>query len=288
MGNETKTRRPGQPGTSPVRRDRGRRAGKVGRRALLGGGIGTVMLIVLQGGLAEVGADAWNSVQAHMPGDPGLISVSTQRTLGLSGVFVEEGFVPENPAELESGLSVATLAHSAAAGLDIVNVSIQGESERPITLTGIEIDVVSRGAVPAGGVYAFPVGGPLEGRYVEVDLSSRPPRIVASSDSETAMWGSPIGADGEEVDDMTFPWTVSLTDPLQIQLIARANDCDCRWTASVAWQSGSKSGTLAINDDGQPFRLVSGGDIPFYLPDVDDYETWTQRGESSDVWGAGY
>ena len=61
---------------------------------------------------------------------------------------------------------------------------------------------------------------------------------------------------GSSTSPITFPWTVSLTDPLLLYVVARANFCDCTWSAEIPWVSGGQSGTIEIDDHGEPFRVI--------------------------------
>jgi hypothetical protein len=66
---------------------------------------------------------------------------------------------------------------------------------------------------------------------------------------------------------MTFPWTVSLTDPLLIHIVTIAKRCYCVWRAFVTWRSGSKSGRIAIDNGGKGYEVFGVGrrGLPAYV-----------------------
>jgi hypothetical protein len=125
--------------------------------------------------------------------NPPLVSFSASE----SGNECQGGaFLPSGPAMkiLQQGppadWSVIERKPGAAyVGRDPVEVSIQGESKRTITLTGIAFKV-SRRTRPSGAIFNAPCGGPMVGRALEVDLDSEPPRVVDSNAEKDGMLGS--------------------------------------------------------------------------------------------------
>jgi hypothetical protein len=130
-------------------------------------------------------------------------------------------------------------------------VSIQGESARPITLTGIDFNVVRKQRAP-GAAFSLPCGGPGQGRFLAVDLDQDPPRIIASSEDPTAT-ADPSMASSKPI---KFPWLVSVTDPLLLTIVAVTERCHCIWRASITWRSGSRSGELPIDNGGKGYAVV--------------------------------
>jgi hypothetical protein len=152
---------------------------------------------------------------------------------------------------------------AAGAGMAEAQVSIQGESERTVTLTGIKFNV-RRQPLPAGAILTAPCGGPDQGRIIEADLDSSPPRIIASSSEPNGIPGIRESDGRLMTKPITFPWIVSLTDPLLLFVIGRTTtDCYCTWTAELPWVSGGRQGTIMVNNDGKGYT-VAGGHIPIY------------------------
>ena len=154
---------------------------------------------------------------------------------------------------------------------EIVEVSIQGESARVVTLTGIRFHVVRR-PPPNGEVFIAPCGGPFTGRAMEVNLDARPPRIELSSQDVDGMLGS-VDSAGRPTRPIRFPWIVSLTDPLLLYLFAGTASCYCEWTAQIPWVSGGRRGVISIDDDGRPYKVVAGAGLPVHMPDGHGWST---------------
>lgn len=152
---------------------------------------------------------------------------------------------------------------AAGAGIAAAQVSIQGESERTVTLTGIKFNVRRR-TLPPGAVLEAPCGGPIEGRAIEANLDTAPPRIIASSSDPQGLLGATAGDGRLVTKPITFPWTVSVTDPLLLYVIGRTStDCYCTWTAELPWVSGNRYGTISVGNGGRGY-IAAGGHIPTY------------------------
>lgn len=144
-------------------------------------------------------------------------------------------------------------------------MSIQGESSRTVTLTGISFSV-KRHRRLAGAIFSGQCGGPFVGKALEVDLDLHPPRIVDSVADQQGMLGS-RGLHGERLyRQIRFPWTVSVTDPLLLEVIAKTDSCYCEWSAEIPWVSGAQRGTIQVNSAGDPFSVTVGSGLPAYVP----------------------
>jgi hypothetical protein len=132
-------------------------------------------------------------------------------------------------------------------------VTVQGQTSRPVVLTDLQFVVVHRnyGAIP-GALIGNMCGGPLPGRYIEVDLSKQPVHIVASRSDQMPSPNEPAW----DLKPVVFPYTVSATDTEVFMIYADANQCDCEWYAKLYWSTGSKNGESVIDDEGRPFRTA--------------------------------
>lgn len=200
--------------------------------------------------------------------DKALLSYSVSEEHGECGA---PAFLPESEAtEVLHGRvpkhweSIAGRPQAALVGFDTVDVSIQGESNRTITLTGIEFEV-NRHPIPPGASFALPCGGPGVGRSISVDLDQNPPRILTSNRDPDAIAGSELNDRGEPV-PIQFPWTVSVTDPLLLFVIAETKSCYCEWSAHIPWVSGSQRGTIDIDEGDHGLRVVGGTGYAQYEP----------------------
>jgi len=151
--------------------------------------------------------------------------------------------------------------NAVVAGQSEVEVSIQGESSRTITLTRIAFDVERRKR-PRGATFRNPCGGPAYGRTVVVDLDRRPPAIVASTEDPEGLPGAPDETGAYR--PIRFPWAVSITDPLLLRIYARTAKCLCIWRAEIVWRSGEHSGTLRIDNGGLGYSVAGTDGVPRY------------------------
>jgi hypothetical protein len=211
----------------------------------VGSGLGTAFLDLFRSEPPPVTASAGEQVHecgtALFVGDP-----RAQRVLA-------------SPVPRELDWTAFRRQHGAAvAGSSVVEVSIQGETARKITLTGVDFEVERR-ARPPGAVFSNPCGDALQGRSLVVDLDRTPPAVVASTQDPEGIAGVPDSR------PIRFPWTVSVTDPLLLYIVARTKRCDCTWRATVPWRSGGKSGTIAIDNAGRGYTVVGSDRVPYYL-----------------------
>jgi hypothetical protein len=134
-----------------------------------------------------------------------------------------------------------------------LEVTVQGQSSRPVVLTDLQFIVVHRnyGPIP-GALVGNACGGPIIGRFIEVDLSKQPVRIIASYKDQMPSPNEPAW----DLKPVIFPYTVSATDAEEFMIIADANQCDCEWYAELSWSANGKNGESIINDQGRPFRTA--------------------------------
>lgn len=171
--------------------------------------------------------------------------------------------VPPPPVEADAASWAGALGavHAGEAG---VRITLQGKDERAVVLEALRIRVVERRSPAEGRVYRMSsgCGGALTPRMFGVDLDAPRPvaRSVAGNDS------------GEPIEAVTFPYSVSVTDPEVLLITGRTVGCDCDWVAELTWSAGGRSGTVRIDDGGRPFRTSGVRGRP-----VLDYDTGTGR-----------
>jgi hypothetical protein len=257
------------PPKEPEQRDRSKIAAFVARhkKAIAGvfGAVGAAALGVIVPQLI-------GTAERTIGGQPNLVSYSANEQIVQCGTTL---FVPGSRAR--SGnlrVSVRSAVHSgwpafkrstgaSVASPGVVTVSILGETSRTVTLTGINFTVIRR-LRPEGGAFAAPCGDSLQGRFVEADLDQRPAAIVASS-------REPHGIVGQNVPGhrpnkpIAFPWTVSVTDPLLLDIVTTTKQCFCTWKADISWQSGDKSGVIRVDNGGKGYPVVGAEGVPSFL-----------------------
>lgn len=218
--------------------------------------VGAVVLAGLTAAATGLGQKAVDVLTTGPPGTP--ISYSVE----------EEGTECGSVTYLPNAKVKSTLRHgpptnwhrfqyqeaAAFASNDVVQVAIQGESARTVTLTGIRFKVV-RSTRRDGALFSAPCGGGINARGLVVDVERNPPEVVSSSEELEGSIESG-GMSESSTSPIIFPWTVSLTDPLLLFVVAKANFCDCMWSAEIPWVSGGQRGAIKIDDQGEPFRVV--------------------------------
>lgn len=236
--------------------------------------IGAVLLAAVTAFASGLGARVGGSIGAD---DPPLISYSTEL---LDGKCRGGEFVPRSslPAALNSGSRynwevLERLPGAAQSNINPVQVAIQGGSGRTITLTRIEFQVTRRPR-PSGAGFSGACGDAFTGRSLKVDFDLHPPRVVDSNATEDGALGA-RAANGERLyRPIRFPWTVSVNDPLLLEIIATAALCDCTWTAEIPWVSGDSRGTIEVDNEGKGYRVVGTDGLPVYAPATHGWRRW--------------
>ncbi|HMI80899.1 MAG TPA: hypothetical protein VK480_03840, partial [Solirubrobacterales bacterium] len=88
------------------------------------------------------------------------------------------------------------------------------------------------------------------------------------------------GLAGSPTPPIAFPWTVSLTDPLLLYVVASADSCYCIWRAEIPWVSGSERGTIKIDNGGEGFAVVGAEGVPHYTLGAGGWELFSVSGLS--------
>lgn len=141
-------------------------------------------------------------------------------------------------------------AGAADADFTHVTVTIQGRTGRVVYLTGIHFNV-KRNPPIRGAMIGPGCGGPVTGRFIEVNLDQQPPRITNSSSDPKAT----VSASGYK--PLQFPYSISDTDGLVLVIEGDARNYDDVWSADIEWSSQGVNGTTRIDDHGMPFQTSS-------------------------------
>jgi hypothetical protein len=231
--------------------------------AALGAAAGAVALAVIQG-IAPWSAEHVRHLVSGPDRPAALISYSVSR-LDEDPCNGARAFVPDPAAHavLAEGVPARwsdLFKHRGAAfvGGSMVEVSIQGESERAITLTGVHFKVRHLGKRPPGVSFGSQCGGGALGRFVVANIDAPHPRLVQSVS---------VFRDSRQIArlrQIRFPWTVSVTDPLLLYVGTVTQRCFCEWRARIPWVSGSRRGVIAIGRPGHGYRVTGYADLPSY------------------------
>jgi hypothetical protein len=133
-----------------------------------------------------------------------------------------------------------------------VQLSLQGTATTPVTITGLDTEVVDRTPGPVKGtLVSGQCGSSTIGRLAEVDMDTDPPKIVRSNRDPNQTWGSDTNTT-----PLQFPYRVSSTDPELLLIIVNAHSTDTiSYRLHIGWTDGTHSGTKIIDDHGTPFRV---------------------------------
>ena len=132
-------------------------------------------------------------------------------------------------------------------GVQMIMLTVQGTSSKPVTITELTFQAVDRQPPLAGPEVQNPCGDAVTARYAIIDLDQKPPRIAESS-AKVSLLGSEVRAE-----PIRFPYEVSESDPETLLLIASTHNF-VSWRGRLKWTDGQTSGTYTIDNGGQPFK----------------------------------
>ncbi|MFC9289904.1 helix-turn-helix domain-containing protein [Streptomyces sp. NPDC057052] len=162
----------------------------------------------------------------------------------------EPGRVSPPPVEQDAPAWVA--AHGAvSSGSQFVQVTVQGTGDETVVVDGLKVRTVQKRTPLAWNDYAmgYPgvgCGGGVPTHYFTAALDAVRPVLVP------------------EAGHADFPFKVSESDPEVYYIDADASAYDVSWTLELSWSSGSRHGTLVVDDKGRPFRTSGNNGRPAY------------------------
>ncbi|MBK3625963.1 helix-turn-helix domain-containing protein [Streptomyces sp. MBT49] len=112
-------------------------------------------------------------------------------------------------------------------------LKVRSTAEDPVTMTAMDVRVLSAEAPPAGVTYADCQGADAQHSFA-VDLDAPEPRAVSPRRG--------------------FPYQASAGTPLVLDVTTHTLKNEVRWYLELRWTQGPRSGTLRIDDGGHPFR----------------------------------
>ncbi|MGX1546744.1 helix-turn-helix domain-containing protein [Streptomyces adustus] len=135
-----------------------------------------------------------------------------------------------------------------SSGEQRVALTVQGTGKDTVVLEALHVRVLAKKAPLAWNDYAMGVGcgGGVDTKSFDIGLDD----------------GSPVVAVKNGQRD--FPYKVSESDPEVFYVTAHTEAHDVRWDLTLDWSSGSRRGTVHIDDNGTPFRTSAGADRPGY------------------------
>nr|WP_128379726.1 helix-turn-helix transcriptional regulator [Streptomyces cavernae] len=152
------------------------------------------------------------------------------------------------PANEQDAPRWAAAYGAVSSGTQEIALTVQGTGEETVVLEALHIRVLTKGAPLAWNDYAMGVGcgGGVETKSFDIDLDNGSPTVTVK---------------GGQRD---FPYKVSESDPEVFYVTARTKANDVRWDLTLDWSSGSRRGTIRIDNDGTPFRTSANVNRPGY------------------------
>ncbi|WP_307539382.1 helix-turn-helix transcriptional regulator [Streptomyces sp. V3I8] len=177
------------------------------------------------------------------------------------------GQVPPPPSEPDARGWVNALG-GVAAGQQMLTLTVQGAGRATVVLEELHVRVVARGAPLAWNDFAMGVGcgGGVRTASFGVDLDDGRP------------------ATSPRAGQRDFPYKVSETDPEVFHVFADARTHHVSWYLELEWSSGSRKGTLRVDDHGRPFRTSGHVGRPAYTYPLGD-SAWGRDEYRPDVPG---
>ncbi|GAA3088261.1 helix-turn-helix domain-containing protein [Streptomyces rectiviolaceus] len=149
-----------------------------------------------------------------------------------------------------------------------VKLTVQGTGEDTVVLESLNVRVAGTSAPLAWNNYKMGYlgvgcGGNVPQHSFAVDLDASVPR--------------PAPQEG----DSGFPYKVSASDPEAFYINATANTRYVRWYLELEWSSGTRHGTVRIDDTGKPFATSGDQGRPVYGFSLNS-KKWTKTNRDND------
>lgn len=138
-----------------------------------------------------------------------------------------------------------------SSGEQYVRLTVQGTGDETVVVEGLSVRVAGKRSPLAWNdfVMGYPgvgCGGNVPTRSFTVALDAARPAVTP------------------EAGQRNFPFSVSESDPEVYYITADASAYDVSWYLELKWSSGSRSGTLTVDDKGRPFRTSGNNGRPAY------------------------
>lgn len=156
--------------------------------------------------------------------------------------------VPPPPPNESDARGWVTALGGVASGEQMLALTVQGTGRATVVVEALHVRVVRKDVPLAWNDYAMGVGcgGGVETKSFTADLDAGQPVIALK---------------GGQRD---FPYKVSESDPEVFYVFADARAHDVSWYLELDWSSGTKSGTVRVDDHGKPFRTSGNTGRPAY------------------------
>jgi hypothetical protein len=138
-----------------------------------------------------------------------------------------------------------------SAGEQYITLTLQGSDKHTVVLKSLTVRTADKRAPLAWNDYAmgYPgvgCGAGVPTRSFSVALDAARPAVAPAAGQRN------------------FPFKVSESQPEVFYIKADASAYDVSWYLELSWSSGSRHGTLKIDDNGKPFRTSGNNGRPGY------------------------
>ncbi|MBV2354759.1 helix-turn-helix domain-containing protein [Streptomyces sp. J2-1] len=166
------------------------------------------------------------------------------------------------PASEQDAPRWAAAYGAVSSGEQRVALTVQGTGEDTVVLEALHVRVLGRSAPLAWNDYAMGVGcgGGVGTKSFDIALDSGSPTVTVKNGQRD------------------FPYKVSESDPEVFYIDAHTTAHDVRWDLSLDWSSGTRHGTVHLDNAGTPFRTSADVGRPGYDYPLGGSE-WTAREE---------
>lgn len=217
--------------------------------------------------LAAASLTVWLAA-SHLAAPPAITASVQHNVDSCSSLLVPGGVSNLNPPANDSIAAWSSFARnsgaidvnpwSATQGSTFVTVTLKGASGDPIRIDGLQIHVLSRKAMPSGDYVSGQCGDPVQARYAEFNLDETPAKMVRSS-------GMVAYLGDKNATPLRFPYEISDSKLETLLIMGDASEF-VSWTAELQWSDGRQSGSIVIDDDGQPFLTGHTENTTMYMP----------------------
>ncbi|MEU9899817.1 helix-turn-helix transcriptional regulator [Streptomyces phaeochromogenes] len=175
--------------------------------------------------------------------------------------------VPPPPSESDARGWVSALG-GVAGGQQMLALTVQGTGKATVVLEELHVRVVEKSAPLAWNDFEMGVGcgGGVETTSFGVNLDAGRP------------------ATSPKAGQRDFPYKVSESDPEVFYIFADARAHNVSWYLELDWSSGTKEGTVRVDNKGQPFRTSGNVGRPAYNYPLGDSE-WGRNEYEPDIPG---
>ncbi|TDC63552.1 hypothetical protein E1200_21985 [Actinomadura sp. GC306] len=162
---------------------------------------------------------------------------------------------PPEQYESDADFPAWVAKKSATPSVELVDLTVQGNSGTAVVIDKIEVEIVKRRPAPSGVVVGLPCGEPFTINFARINLDRQPVRVDPSLPKPEEMVNGVVP--DRQYAKVKFPYQVTAGKADQFALLATTSRCSCEWVLKVKWSSDGAVGESIIKDNGKPFLTTS-------------------------------